>query len=224
MKPSLRLGLLAACLLAPAALAHSVWVEPGPEGTLVVRFGEFDAEVEKSPGPLDSLGTPAGVVLPVTKDTKPLESLKMSDHYTLGGAKPDQALVAEVPFPVRAAEGKPARRPIFYGRWLPAGADKVAAEPALTLDIVPTGTPGEARVFFRGKPLAGAKAQLNAPDGSHTPLKTDDNGLVKFTCTEPGRWVLTVPGHSEELPGFAGGKPYTIVSHNASLSWLAAKP
>lgn len=224
MKKLPSLAVLAALLLGPAALAHSVWVEPGPDGTLVVRFGEFDSEPEKSPGHLDSLGTPVAAVLPATTETKPLESLKKSDHYTLGGTKPDQAVVAEAAFPVRGTEGKPARRPIFYSRWLPAGGDKVAGQPSLTLDIVPTGTPGEVRVYFRGKPLAGAKAQLNAPNGSHRALETDPNGLVKFTTDEPGRWVLTVPGYSEELPGFAGGKPYAIASHNASLSWIAAKP
>ncbi|MFD0895244.1 DUF4198 domain-containing protein [Luteolibacter ambystomatis] len=224
MIKSLRFGILATCFLAHSALAHSVWVEPGPDGTLVVRFGEFDGEPEKSPGRLDSLGTPVAAVLPVTAETKPLESLKKSDHYTLGGAKPDQAVVAEAVFPVRGAEGKPARRPIFYSRWLPAGGDKIAGQPSLTLDIVPTGTPGEVRVYFRGKPLAGAKAQLNAPNGSHRALETGADGLVKFTTDEPGRWVLTVPGYSEELPGFVGGKPYAIASHNASLSWIAAKP
>ncbi|MDB6078884.1 MAG: cobalt transporter substrate-binding protein, partial [Akkermansiaceae bacterium] len=196
-KKSFYFGLLAACLLTPIAPAHSVWVEPGPEGALVVRFGELDGDVEKSPGYLDSLATPVGTILPVTAETKTLESEKKSDHYTLGGAKPDQALVAESTFPVMGAEGKPARRPIFYSRWLPADGDKVAGQPSLTLDIVPSGNPGEVRVYFRGTPLPGAKAQLNAPDGSHTPLKTDDDGLVKFTCDEPGRWVLTVPGYSE---------------------------
>ena len=222
MKRSARFAALIACLLTPAALAHSVWVEPGPDGALVVRFGELDGEVETSPGHLDSLGTPMGAVLPITGETKPLESLKKSDHYTLGGAQPDQALVAEAAFPVMGVGGKPARRPVFYSRWLPAGADKVAGQPSLTLDIVPTGNPGEARVYFRGKPLPDTKAQLNAPNGSHTPLKTDAEGLVKFTCDEPGRWVLTVPGYSEELPGFAGGRPYAVASHNASLTWVAA--
>ncbi|MEK7948968.1 DUF4198 domain-containing protein [Luteolibacter soli] len=224
MKTSLRSGILASLLLASASLAHSVWVEPGPDGTLVVRFGELDGEVEKSPGHLDSLGTPAGVVLPAAKDAKPLDSQKKSDHYTLGEAKPDQALVAETAFPVMAFEGKPARRPVFYSRWLPSGGDKVAAQPALTLDIVPTGNPGEVRVYFRGKPLPDTKAQLNAPNGSHTPLKTDAEGIVKFTTDEPGRWVLTVPGYSEPLPGFANGQSYAVASHNASLSWVVAKP
>lgn len=224
MKKSRYLGILAACLMAPAAPAHSVWVEPGPEGTLVVRFGELDGDVEKSPGHLDSLETPNAAVLPLAADSKPLESLKKSDHYTLGDAKPDRTVIAEAAFPVMGAEGKPARRPFFYSRWLPAGGDKVAGQPSLTLDIVPTGTPGEMRVYFRSKPLVGAKAQLNAPNGSHTPLKTDEQGVVKFTTDEPGRWVLTVPGYSEELSGFAGGKPYAIASHNASLTWLAGKP
>jgi hypothetical protein len=224
MKKSLRSGILATLLLASTALAHSVWVEPGPDGALVVRFGELDGEVEKSPGHLDSLETPIGVVLPVSEEAPALASVKKSDHFTLGSAKPDQALVAETAFPVMAFEGRPARRPIFYSRWLPAGADKTAGQASLTLDIVPSGNPGEARVYFRGKPLPDTKARLNAPNGSHTPLKTDAEGLVKFTCDEPGRWVLTVPGYSEELPGFSGGRAYAIVSHNASLTWLAAKP
>jgi len=223
MKNPFRSGMLAACLMVSSALAHSVWVEPGPDGTLVVRFGELDGDVEKSPGYLDSLTKPVSAVLPVTEDAKPLESEKKSDHYTLGGVKPDHALVSETAFPVMGIEGKPARRPIFYSRWLPAGGDKVAGQPALTLDIVPTGNPGEARVYFRGKPLANTKAKLNAPNGSHKPLKTDEQGVVKFTCDEPGRWVLTVPTYSEEQAGFAEGKPYAVVSHNASLTWVMAK-
>ncbi|MCW1915069.1 DUF4198 domain-containing protein [Luteolibacter sp. GHJ8] len=199
-------------------------MEPGPEGALVVRFGELDGDVEKSPGHLDSLGKPVGVILPVAENAKPLESVKKPDHYTLGGTKPDQALVAEAVFPVMSFGGKPARRPIFYSRWLPAGGDKVAGQPALTLDIVPTGNPGEAKVFFRGKPLPETKARLNAPNGSHTPLKTDAEGVLKFTCDEPGRWVLTVPGYNEELPGFADGIAYAVASHNAALSWVIPKP
>ncbi|HEY1120037.1 MAG TPA: DUF4198 domain-containing protein [Haloferula sp.] len=224
MKKSLRFGILASVLLASSALAHSVWVEPGPDGALVIRFGELDGDVEKSPGHLDSLEAPAAVVLPVSEEAKRLASEKKSDHYTLGGANPDQSLVAENAFPVMSFGGKPARRPLFYSRWLPAGGDKVAGQPSLTLDIVPTGNPGEARVYFRGKPLPDTKAQLNAPNGSHKPLKTDAGGVVKFTTDEPGRWVLTVPGYSEELPGFANGQPYAVASHNASLTWVVAKP
>lgn len=224
MKKFFRIGFLASLLLSSASLAHSVWVEPGPDGTLVVRFGELDGEVEKSPGHLDSLSSPVAAVLPVSEEAKPLESEKKSDHFTLGGAKPDQTLVAENVFPVMAFEGRAARRPFFYSRWLPAGGDKVAGTPSLTLDIVPTGKPGEARVYFRGEPLPDTKARLNAPNGSHTPLKTDAEGVVKFTTAEPGRWVLTVPGYSEELPGFAGGQAYAVASHNASLTWVVAKP
>ena len=223
MKKSFRIGILASLLLASVSVAHSVWVEPGPDGNLIVRFGELDGEVEKSPGHLDSLSTPVAAILPVSEEAKPLASEKKSDHFTLGAAKPDQGLVAENVFPVMAFEGRPARRPFFYSRWLPAGGEKTAGQPSLTLDIVPTGNPGEARVYFRGKPLPNTKAQLNAPNGSHKPLKTDAEGVVKFTTDEPGRWVLTVPGYSEELPGFAGGQPYAVASHNASLTWIVAK-
>ncbi|MCW1884358.1 DUF4198 domain-containing protein [Luteolibacter flavescens] len=224
MKRSLRSGIIACLVLASSALAHSVWVEPGPDGALVVRFGELDGEVEKSPGHLDALEIPAAVILPVGEEAKLLESQKKADHYTLGGTKPDQTLVMETAFPVMSFGGGAPRRPIFYSRWLPEGGDKVAGQPSLTLDIVPTGKPGEARVYFRGKPLPDTKARLNAPDGSHTPLKTDAEGIVKFTTNDTGRWVLTVPGYSEEVPGFANGQPYSVASHNASLTWVVAKP
>lgn len=35
-----------ALLLSPSVFPHSVWIEPGPDGVLVLRFAEPDGRIE----------------------------------------------------------------------------------------------------------------------------------------------------------------------------------
>lgn len=215
LSPSIRslVAAIAFCFAgATAVQAHSVWIEDLPDGTLAVRFGEPGGEVEKSPGYLDNL---AAVTAWTHADgkPKPFAVSKRADHFLIEQSTSTQSIQAETAFPVRKA-----RKPLFYARWQPMGLE--SAGPALPLDIVPTGKPGEVRVYFRGKPLPSAKLTLHIPKAAEVELSADADGFAQVgDAKESGLYLLTCAGHSEPLPGFSGGAAYEIASHNAALAW-----
>lgn len=211
------LALFAAWLLWHSLAAHSVWIEPDAAGRLVVRFAEPDGKLEKSPGHLDELTLPRAWQTGASNAPMALAVEKQRDHFALGPVTPNAAVQIETEFQVIAAPGRPGRRPHFYARWHPAGAG--AATPALTLDLVPTGQPGEVRVFFRGKPLGGVRATLRTPDEKEQELAADAEGFLRFTSTQPGQHLLSIARHRENVGGFAGGRAYDLTSHNVALSW-----
>ncbi len=207
-------------LLTPVlASAHSLWIEPLPDGGLGVRFAEWGDEYEKSPGHLDSFTQVSGWAADAEGKPVVVETSKKSDHFLLGDAKADKPIQAQAYFTVRQMDPKkPARGPVFYARWQPAGAG--AGTPGATLDIVPTGKAGEARVYFRGKPLGGVKLSLQSPGNSEKELTADAEGLVKVEdVSKKGLYQLAVARYSEDLPGFFNGMPYAILSHSSSLCW-----
>jgi len=207
------------CLLTLPALGHSVWIEPGPDGVLVVRFAEPDGKLEKSPGHLDSLTVPvAWVAGPEAGATNRVVSVsKQSDHFLLAGSAAADSAQAETAFLVMGNAGPTARRPYFYARWQPAGGG--AGKPSLNLDIVPTADKGRVQVCFRGKPLPGVKATLRTPDEKELELVADGEGFLTFPANQSGLYLVTVARHREAVGGFAGGKEFGLTSHNASLAW-----
>jgi len=210
MRASLVAALLC-CGLLLTARAHSVWVEPDGQGGLRVRFAEPDGKFEKSPGHLDSLTPPAAFAL-VSGEPVSIDAPKQSDRFDLRGASVTNVLGVETSFTVRAK-----RKPLFYARWQPAhGAPATAV---LTLDLVPTGTPGEVRVWFRGQPLANAKLKLRTPDEKETDVVADADGFVRFEPKQPGLYLLTLAHHRENLAGVHLGRPYEQTSHNSALTW-----
>ncbi len=227
-----------------AAHAHEVWIEDTPEGQLVVRFAEYGDKFEQSPGPLDALTLPFAWTPSTAADLKAEVSKvagnapsreardilegqvknfvvqKKSDHFLLVEAAPGQVAQIETGFTVMGKPGnpeKPARKPYFYARWQPAGSG--AGQPGLNFDIVPTGQRGEARVYFRGQPLAGVKLKLYPPAEAEQELVSDAEGLVRFKADKPGLYLLAGARHRETIPGFFGGKPFDVTSHNCSLAW-----
>lgn len=229
---------LATCALALPAAAHEVWIEDAPDGQVFVRFAAYGDDYEKSPGALDALTTPFAWVPAVESKEEAgkveegrgaeiragkvaaFEVQKKADGYLLNGASVAKVALAETGFTVMGKAGdpeKPARKPFFYARWQPEGAG--AAQPALNFDLVPTGTPGKVGVYFRGKPLAGAKVTLYPPAEAEQELVSDAEGLVHFTATKPGLYLLAAAHHREAISGFFGGKAYDAISHNCSLAW-----
>ncbi len=197
--------------------AHSVWIEDTPDGHLVVRFGEFGDELEKSPGNLDGLTQVVAFTKGADGKPTPFEVQKKADHYFLAGALSTQAVQAESGFSVLGKEGKPARKPLFYARWHQTTSG--AGTPALTFDIVPTGVAGEVRVYFRGQPLPDVKVTLHAPTGPDQEIIADKEGRAHFTADKPGLYLLTCSHQRETINGFSVGLPYDAVSHNCSLTW-----
>lgn len=212
-------------LLPLSTSAHSLWIEELPDqGGVCVRFAEWGDEYEKSPGHLDSFSQVSGWTVNDKGEPQVFEVVKKSDHFYLGKLNPGQPAFAQAHFTVRKLhEDKPARAPIFYCRYQPEGAG--AGTPAMTMDIVPTGKPGEARVYFRGKPLANVDVGLEAPGLKEKgALKTDAEGFVRVEdVSKPGAYQLTIARYSEDLPGFYNGVPFGITSHSASLYWTVAK-
>lgn len=214
---------LAFAALPSLASAHSVWIETLEAKSLIVRFGDPGDEIESSPGALDKLVLPLAWN-PVAAGAKiaELPVAKKTDGFLLEQTTPEKSTLIETTFPVMARAAKDdkpaqARLPRFYARWHTPGA---AAAPSATLDLVPGTEAGQAKVFFRGKPLAGAKVRLIPPSGEPVALTSDENGLVKFTPSGKGLHVLLCPGHSEVVSGYYLGEAYDVVSHNASLAWI----
>lgn len=211
-----RLLALAALLGATVlAHAHSVWIEDNAEKQLIVRFGEFGEEYEKSPGHLDSLSLP--VAWTAGKEDKPATFFveKKADHFLFVGANPAANALGETVFPVMKRGKRPASWPQFYVRWQAAGVAAPAA-PELTLDILPTATAGQFRIYLRGQPLADATVQVHG-QAKAVDLKTDADGRFTYAAS-PGLVLLTC-NHKEELKGFAGGVAYEVTSHNTALTW-----
>jgi hypothetical protein len=193
------------------ARAHSVWIEPKGDNQIVIRFAEPGSAFETSPGYLDNLSAPVAFIL-VTNAPSSVQATKTSDSFLLADASAINTVCAETSFTVRGG-----RKPIFYARWEPPNAG--GSKPLLTLDLVPTGKPGEARAYFRGQPLGGVAATLRAPDQKEEELTTDANGFLHFKAGLPGQYLLTIAHYREPLAGFHAGQPYKETSHNCSLVW-----
>ncbi len=202
---------LTALLLVTHTFAHTVWIEP-MDGQLVIRFAEPDGNFEKSPGHLDSLTAPSAFTVAGTNAPALLDSPKKTNHFLMVNASPTNVAGCESIFTVRAA-----RKPHFYARWQPAGAG--AGQPMLTFDLVPTGKPGEVRVYFRGRPLGGLKATLRTPDEKEKELTADAEGFIRFQSDQSGQHLLTIAHYRESVAGFHAGRAYDQTSHNTALTW-----
>jgi hypothetical protein len=219
----MKLAPFAAIIFAATAsqcLAHEVWIEDTPEGRLVARFAEYGDDFEKSPGALDSLSLPAAFVFGDKGKSSSVATEKKNDHFLIAGAVAKTAAHVETTFNVMGGGDKPARKPVFYARWQPAEGG--AAQPALTFDLVPTGKPGEACVYFRGQPQPGAKATAYLPSGETKDLTADAGGVVRVEADAPGLYLIACKHQREAQNGFWNGRAYDTVSHNCSLAWRVA--
>lgn len=205
-------ALAVALLLSVAdARAHAVWIEL-LNGKIIARFAEPSGNYEKSPGFLDSLSGPSAFTV-ITNAAVMIESPKSTNHFQLVDAATTNVAGVESIFTVRAG-----RKPHFYARWQPVGAG--AGTPMLTFDLVPTGKPGEVRVYFRGQPVGGLKATLRTPDDTEKEIPVDAEGYVRFESRQSGLHLLTIAHHREAIAGSHLGKAYHQTSHNTALSWV----
>ena len=207
-------SLLVAGAATTQLFAHSVWIEPTEAREMVIRFAEPSGNLERSPGHLDSLAVPMIFqTAPATTNAPTvLDTTKKKDHYLILGGSATNIIGVETSFTVRAA-----RKPLFYARWQPAGAGE--GKPLLTLDLVPTGKPGEARLYLRGRPHGNVKATLHAPNGDEKEFTADADGFIRVPTPEPGQYMLTVAHQREPIAGVHLGVPYKETSHNCSLTW-----
>lgn len=180
-------------LFSGRALAHQVWLEV-EKGEAKLYFGEFgDNQREVSPGYLDKVTRPTATLVS-GKGEKVLEPVRARDGVvfktavTLG----DSIVAHDAAYPVmEGKDGDKPRRTV----WTPAAryvTDLSARAAKLTLDIVPTGAPGEFQVVYRGKPLPKAELKLTAMSGWSLDARSDDQGKVKFDLPWRGTYALLV--------------------------------
>lgn len=212
---------LAALGCAAAAQAHQVWVEQ-PEGqNAIVRFGEFGDNLrETSPGLLDKFGKPTATLISA-KGEQAVEAKKTAQGYALPfKAAAGDAIVAEdAAYPLNTyKQGDKS----ITGWYRPAAryiTGFAAQAPKLTLDIVPTGKPGELKVTFKGQPLPKAKVAWVVQSGWAKEGRTDEQGLVTFDLPWQGAYVAEV-GHADRTGGEREGQKYDVVNYVTSLTYV----
>jgi hypothetical protein len=194
-----------------SAAAHSIWVEREGDGARIY-FGEFDENLrEASPGLLDRLKPDAKVA----GSDKALKVDRQAGFFAVAGAMgKDDSIVAENVAITERRGDKPTKVLNKLGaRYI---ADFKEQAPVNTLDIVPAGKPGLFKVFYQGKPLAKAKAELIAESGWKREFKTDEQGAFEAPLPWRGAYVIEVQ-HTEAAPGKLGETAYDSVRCASTL-------
>jgi hypothetical protein len=185
-----------------SAAAHSIWVEREGDGARIY-FGEFDENLrEGSPGLLDRLKPEAKVA----GSDKALKVDKQATSFVVAGPLgKDDSVVAETVSVYERRGDKPAKVLNRLGARTVVDFKELA--PVNTLDIVPAGKPGLFKVFYQGKPLAKAKAELIAESGWKREFKTDEHGAFEAALPWRGAYVIEV-AHTDATPGKLGEEAY----------------
>lgn len=221
------LALLTLTALASAAQAHQIWIEQPAGQPAVVRFGEFAENLrEASPGLLDKFGKPVATLV-TAQGSQTADASKSATGFALPfKAARGQSIVAEdARYPLYTwKQGDKATVNWFY----PAArlvTDLSAQTPQLPLDLVPTGTLGQFKLFYQGQALPKAKVNLVVQSGWAKEGHTDAQGLVSFDMPWQGTYVAEV-SHNEakggERPGVGGVEKFDAVSYVTTLTYVKA--
>ena len=194
-----------------SATAHSIWVEREGDGARIF-FGEFAENLrEGSPGLLDRLKPEAKVA----GTDKALKLDKQATSCAIAGPLgKDESIVAENVAITERRGDKPTK--VLSRLGARTVADFKEQAPVNTLDIVPAGKPGLFKVFYQGKPLAKAKAELIADSGWKREFKTDEEGAFEAALPWRGGYVIEVQ-HTDATPGKLGEEAYDSVRCASTL-------
>lgn len=212
------LGLLAT--MAPA-FAHYLWFENDGAGTRLY-FGEVNEVREQSPGRLDEIPKPRVLQLSADGDARELPAQRRRGAFAIEGAAAASHVVAvESGYEVRdwTRQGIGVVKPMFYARRSPWPArDTVPADAAMRLDVQPLPRSADrVQVLLDGRPLAGAKLVVHAPNGWDQEQQADAQGQVKLALPWRGQYVLEVI-HKESAAGEFKAAQYDAVRHRATLT------
>jgi uncharacterized GH25 family protein len=206
-----------------SASAHQIWIEQDAK-TAKVYFGEFGENLrEASPGLLDKFGSPTARTQSGKGDQN-VALAKEANAFVLAAraGKGEAIVVEDAAYPIIEWQdgGKTKRK-----AWTPAArfvSDFAERAPKLTLDVLPTGKPGELRVVFRDRPLAQAKVELVTPSGWMREGYTDEQGKVTFPMPWRGAYVALVH-HDDDKPGkrtsTTGEQKFDAASFATTLSF-----
>jgi hypothetical protein len=205
------MGMLLSLGLIGSAAAHSIWVEREGDGARIY-FGEFDENLrEASPGLLDRLKPEAKIA----GSDKALKVDKQAGFFAIAGAVgKDDSIVAENVAITERRGDKPTK--VLTRLGARTVTDFKEQAPANTLDIVPAGKPGLFKVFYQGKPLAKAKAELIAESGWKREFKTDEQGTFDAALPWRGGYVIEVQ-HTDATPGKRGDEAYDSIRCASTL-------
>lgn len=220
--PLLSIALLGA---AGAAQAHQIWLEqPSGQGA-VIRFGEFGDNLrEASPGLLDKFGKPVATLLSA-KGNSNADGSKTATGFALpfAAGQGDSIVAHDAQYPLYTSKlGEKETRNWYYpaARLITSFA---AQDARLTLDVVPTGAPGEFKVVFKGQALPKAKVNLVVQSGWAREARSDAQGLVKFDMPWKGTYVAEIIHNDRtagERPGGTGAEKYDGVSYVTTLTYV----
>lgn len=215
-------GLFLIALSLPVS-ARYLWIETSGDKEAKLCFGQFHAgERERAGGRLDDLGQPELWSFGSSGQAIPLTSTRQDDHFLLSGLGKTVSLLGRaVKHPVvdQTQRSLGMIKPMYYARFQQGPIGK-NAQPFLKLDVILTETDG-ARVFFRERPLAGAKAVVFAPNGKQE-TKSDAAGFIPVQVSEPGTYVLEVV-HKEPSSGTFDGIKYGSTYHFATCTFRKEK-
>ncbi|MGE0798965.1 MAG: cobalt ABC transporter substrate-binding protein [Lautropia sp.] len=211
--------------LATTASAHQIWIEQPDGQNAVIRFGEFGENLrEASPGLLDKFGKPAGTLVS-TADEKPGNAEKFAEGFRLPfRAGPGESIVAEdAAYPLYTWKQGDRSTTNWYHPAARLITDFSAQRPRLVLDLVPTGTPGQFALHYKGQPRPKTKVTLVTQSGWAKEATTDDKGQVTFDMPWKGRYVAEVSINERtagERAGAGGAEKYDGISYATTLSYV----
>lgn len=207
--------------LTPAVFAHYLWIErDGAQAR--VYFGEVNEVREQSPGRLDEIVAPRLLAIAGDGAERELAAQRRRGSFAVAGAGRADTLVAiEARYAVQdwTRHGIGVVKPMFYARssaW-PA-TSPLATSAAMRLDVRPApGRTQAVEVLFDGKPLAGAKVVVHAPNGWDQEHKADEQGRAQVSMPWRGQYVVEAI-HKEAAAGEFEGKRFEAVRHRATLT------
>jgi hypothetical protein len=192
---------------ASTASSHHLWIEADDQGAKLY-FGEFGENLrEASPGLLDRFTPPPQSKVVGSAGAQPLKVEKSPGAFLLSGTiAAGDSVVAEQARLTERRQGDKVTRTfgILAARWVLDLAERAAL---LTLDVVPTGKPGEFKVVYDGKPLAKAKVELVAESGWKKETNSGEQGTFTVSTPWRGAYVVEVE-HTEARPGGEGAGAY----------------
>jgi uncharacterized GH25 family protein len=206
-----------------SASAHQIWIEQDGK-TASLYFGEFGDNLrEASPGLLDKFVAPRATLIGGGSE-RTLKLEKTAGAFVLSArAAEGQSIVAEESnYP---AFEKKTGDTLLRSIWTPAArlvSGSAAQQARLTLDIVPTGKPGQFQLSFQGKPLANTKVGVVAQSGWGKEAQSDEQGMVSFALPWKGTYVLEAH-HTDKTAGQRDGKPYDVASYVTTMSMVQDK-
>lgn len=198
LKPSL---FLTALLLATAAQADYLWLQPAGDGSAQVRAGEL----HKPLAALPALRSPTAAQV---RD-KPLPVTTQADRFSIQ---------APAPGDLRFSAVQPGAQGVLTYHQARLGRQDTQA--LNDLELVPTAAGGRTfKLVWKGKAVAAAQVHVETSAGWQRTLVPAADGTVTLDTPFPGLYVLEVSARVNGGSVTLDGKQYDDVRHTATLTF-----